>query len=189
MHEDLKSCHYEPVVLSDESTVVAEFQADSNRAREADYQSEAELEKAFIEQLQLQAYDYLAITSERELLANLRQQLENLNKINFSDAEWARFFASSIAGNNDGIIEKTARIQENHIQTLKRDDGSTKNIYLIDKTNIHNNTLQVINQYEVKGARATRFDVTVLVNGLPMVHIELKRRGVDIREAFNQINR
>ncbi|MEG1969760.1 MAG: type I restriction endonuclease subunit R [Burkholderiaceae bacterium] len=189
MSEDLKPFRYEPIALSNESTVVAEFQPDAPGVREAAYQSEAELEKAFIKQLQVQAYDCLAITSEVELLVNLRCQLERLNKITFSDAEWERFFTTSIAGANDGILEKTARIQEDYIQVLKRDDGSTKNIYLIDKANIHNNALQVINQYESEGTRATRFDVTVLVNGLPMVHIELKRRGVDIREAFNQINR
>ena len=94
-----------------------------------------------------------------------------------------------MSGVNDGIIEKTARLQEDHIQILKRDDGTACNVYLIDKRNIHNNRLQVINQYEADGRRATRFDVTILVNGLPMMHVELKRRGVDIREAFNQINR
>ena len=189
MSEDLKPYRYEPIALSNESTVVAEFLPDVLGAREATYQSEAELEKSFIKQLQLQAYDYLGLTSEAELLVNLRRQLERLNKITFSDAEWERFFTASIAGANDGILEKTARIQEDHIQVLKRDDGATRNIYLIDKANIHNNALQVINQYEAAGTRATRFDVTILVNGLPMVHIELKRRGVDIREAFNQINR
>jgi type I restriction enzyme R subunit len=189
MSEDLKSCRYEPIALSNESTVVAEFLPEFLGVREAAYQSEAELEKAFIKQLQVQAYEYLPFTSEAELIANLRRQLEKLNKLQFSDAEWERFFGTCIAGSNDGIIEKTARIQEDHIQVLKRDDGSIKNIYLIDKQHIHNNSLQVINQYEVEGARANRYDVTVLVNGLPMVHIELKRRGVDIREAFNQINR
>lgn len=189
MSEDLKSCRYEPIALSNESTVVAEFLPDFLGVREAAYQSEAELEKAFIKQLQVQAYEYLPITSEAELIANLRRQLEKLNKLQFSDTEWDRFFSTCIAGSNDGIIEKTARIQEDHIQVLKRDDGSIKNIYLIDKQYIHNNYLQVINQYEVEGARSNRYDVTVLVNGLPMVHVELKRRGVDIREAFNQINR
>lgn len=189
MSEDLKSCRYEPIALSNESTVVAEFLPEFLGVREAVYQSEAELEKAFIKQLQVQAYEYLPIASEAELIANLRRQLEKLNKITFSDGEWERFFSTCIAGSNDGIIEKTARIQEDHIQVLKRDDGSTKNIYLIDKQHIHNNALQVINQYEFEGARANRYDVTVLVNGLPMVHVELKRRGVDIREAFNQINR
>ncbi len=189
MSEDPKLWRIEPIALSNESTVVAEFQPDASGVHDVGYQSEAELEKTFIQQLQAQAYDYLDLTSEAELLVNLRRQLERLNKIAFSDAEWERFFTSSIAGASDGILEKTARIQEDHIQVLKRDDGSTKNIYLIDKANIHNNALQVINQYESEGARATRFDVTVLVNGLPMVHVELKRRGVDIREAFNQINR
>lgn len=189
MNEDLKSCRYEPIALSNESTVVAEFLPEFLGVREAAYQSEAELEKAFIKQLQVQAYEYLPITSESDLIANLRRQLEKLNKIEFSDAEWDRFFSTCIAGSNDGILEKTARIQEDHIQVLKRDDSSIKNIYLIDKQHIHNNSLQVINQYEVEGTRANRYDVTVLVNGLPMVHIELKRRGVDIREAFNQINR
>ncbi|MDK2963613.1 MAG: type restriction enzyme subunit [Verrucomicrobiota bacterium] len=187
MSEDPVVYRIEPIALSDESTVVAEFVPD--RVRETAYQSEDALEKAFIRQLEQQAYDYLPITSEADLTANLRLQLEKLNKVTFSDAEWERFFSTCIAGANDGIIEKTARIQEDHIQVLKRDDGTVKNIYLIDKQRIHNNSLQVINQYEVEGARSNRYDVTVLVNGLPMVHVELKRRGVDIREAFNQINR
>ena len=189
MSEDSQPYHYEPIALSNESTVVAEFLPDTQGERGAGYQSEADLEKDFIKLLQMQAYAYLPITSEAELVANLRRQLEKLNKITLSDAEWDRFFSTCIAGANDGIIEKTARIQEDHVQVLKRDDGTSKNIYLIDKANIHNNALQVINQYEVEGVRANRYDVTVLVNGLPMVHIELKRRGVDIREAFNQINR
>jgi type I restriction enzyme R subunit len=179
---------YEAIALSNESTVVAEF-VRPNEVREERYQSEAELERDFIERLQVQAYEYLRITSEADLIANLRRQLEALNKITFSDREWKDFFGEKIAGANDGIVEKTARIQEDHVQVLKRDDGSAKNIYLIDKQSIHNNRLQVINQYEVEGKRANRYDVTVLVNGLPMVHIELKRRGVDIREAFNQIDR
>ncbi|MHB1002064.1 MAG: type I restriction endonuclease subunit R [Armatimonadota bacterium] len=187
MSEDQKLYRYEPIALSNESTVVAEFLPD--RVRETAYQSEAELEKTLIRQLQSQAYEYLPITSEADLTANLRRQLETLNKIMFSDTEWERFFSTCVAGANDGIVEKTARIQEDHIQILKRDDGTIKNIYLIDKQHIHNNSLQGINQYEVEGNRTNRYDVTVLVNGLPMVHVELKRRGVDIREAFNQINR
>ena len=112
----------------------------------------------------------------------------------FSDAEWDRFFTEKIAGANEGIVDKTVRVQEDHVQILKRDDGTTKNISLLNKKNVHNNRLQVINQYEIGagegGAKhANRYDITVLVNGLPMVHIELKRRGVDIREAFNQIDR
>jgi type I restriction enzyme R subunit len=182
---------YEPIAVSAESTVVAEFEAPPATA--SSYQSEADLEREFIRILQSQAYEYLPITSEVDLIANLRLQLEALNGIRFSDAEWQRFFTERIAGANDGIVEKTVRIQEDHVQLLKRDDGSTKNVMLIDKQSIHNNKLQVINQYEIgkaEGARrSNRYDVTVLVNGLPLVHIELKRRGVDIREAFNQINR
>ena len=131
---------------------------------------------------------------EAQLIANLRTQLEALNDITFSDAEWERFFTERIAGANDGIVEKTVRIQEDHVQLLKRDDGSTKNITLIDKTNIHNNRLRSSTSTRSARARAARayanrYDVTVLVNGLPLVHVELKRRGVDIREAFNQIDR
>src|SRR6202035_3541537 len=100
-----------------------------------------------------------------------------------------RLFTETLASKNAGIVEKTALIQEDHVQILRRDDGTTKNVYLLDKANVHNNRLQVINQYTVEGAHANRYDVTILVNGLPLVHVELKRRGVDIREAFNQINR
>ena len=188
MSEERAAYRYEPIAVSEESTVVAEFVA-VHTTRETGYQSEAALERALIEHLQAQAYAYLPITAEADLIANLRRQLERLNKIEFSDGEWERFFNGCIAGANEGIVEKTRRIQEDHIQILKRDDGTTKNIYLIDKQAIHNNTLQVINQYEVTGARANRYDVTVLVNGLPLVHMELKRRGVDIRQAFNQIDR
>lgn len=183
---------YEPVAVSAESTVVAEFVPDTKVPKE--YQSEADLEQEFINLLQSQAYEYLPIKSEADLVANLRTQLEALNGIAFSDSEWEEFFREKLAGANEGIEEKTVRIQEDFVQLLTRDDGSTKNIKLVDKANIHNNRLQVINQYEVgqgqDGAKyANRYDATVLVNGLPMVHIELKRRGVDIREAFNQINR
>ena len=189
MKEAPSPSRYEPIALSSESTVVAEYLPDPSSAHESGYQSENELERAFIRQLQAQAYEYLPVTSEAGLVANLRRQLEKLNKVTLSDTEWERFFSTCIASANDGIIEKTARLQEDHVQVLKRDDGTSKNIYLIDKANIHNNSVQVLNQYEIEGARANRYDVTVLVNGLPMVHIELKRRGVDIREAFNQINR
>ncbi|MCT1607971.1 type I restriction endonuclease subunit R [Nesterenkonia massiliensis] len=178
---------YESIAVSEESTVVAEYEAPARAA--ADYQSEQQLENAFIAQLQDQAYERLTITSEAELIANLRAQLEKLNKIQFTDAEWDQFLKTSISSANEGIVEKTRRIHEDWIQVLHREDGRSKNIYLIDKSDIHNNRLQVLNQYEGEGAYANRYDVTVLVNGLPMVHIELKRRGVDIREAFNQISR
>ena len=178
---------FEPISISNESTVVAEL-SDFDR-KETAYQSESALEKQFIELLQDQAYDHLSINSEAELISNLRLKLEELNKIQFSESEWESFFSSCIASENDSVLDKTKRIQEDHIQVLKRDNGDIKNIYLIDKQNIHNNSLQVLNQYEIEGARKNRYDVTILVNGLPLVHVELKRRGVDIREAFNQINR
>lgn len=184
---------FEPIALSGESTVVAEFVADPQSSDA--YQSEAALEREFIRLLQGQAYEFLPIHSEADLLANLRTQLQALNRTTFSDAEWQRLLAEYVAGANDGAVEKTVRIQENHVHAFTRDDGSTKNITLLDKRNIHNNRLQVINQYEVErggeggGRHANRYDVTILVNGLPLVHVELKRRGVDIREAFNQIDR
>lgn len=179
---------YNIVASMSEHTVVAEYVAEYRRSEE--YQNEAELEKSFIRDLEAQGYEYLTIRSEGELIANLRRQLETLNEYDFSDAEWERFFSEAIARKNDGIVEKTRRIQSEHIQILHRDDGTAKNIYLIDKRRIHNNRLQVINQYEESGGtRDTRYDVTVLVNGLPLIHVELKRRGVAIREAFNQIKR
>jgi type I restriction enzyme R subunit len=177
----------EVIAASSESTVVAEFV--SEPSTDTGYQSEAELEKLFIKLLQGQAYEYLTITTEDQLVANLRDQLSALNKITFSDVEWSQFFSECISGEKDGIVEKTIRIQEDHVQLLKRDDGTKKNITLIDKANIHNNRLQVINQYEAAGKFLNRYDVTILVNGLPLVHVELKRRGVDLREAFNQIDR
>ncbi|NWO08623.1 MAG: type I restriction endonuclease subunit R, partial [Alteromonadaceae bacterium] len=183
---------YEPIAVGGESTVVAEYVTDTDT--DICYQSESQLERELIRLLESQAYEYLPITSQGQLEDNLRAQLEILNKIEFSDAEWRQFFTERIAGASDGIVEKAVRVHEDHIQLLRRDDGTTKNVTLLDKANIHNNRLQVINQYEtgegaVDAQRATRFDVTILVNGLPMVHVELKRRGVDIREAFNQINR
>lgn len=177
----------EPIAITSENTVVAELDPRASKAKA--YESESELETAFIELLQDQAYEYLTITDETALISNLKVQIEKLNKVEFSDTEWERFFTESISSEKDGIIEKTRRFQEDHIRVLKRDNGESKNIYLIDKQYIHNNSVQVLNQYEVEGARKNRYDVTVLVNGLPLVHIELKRRGVDIREAFNQINR
>lgn len=179
---------YNIVAATNTETVVSEYIPEGNHA--TDYQSEAALEADFIERLVSQGYDYLQIPSEVALINNLRQQLETLNGIVFSDDEWARFFSQNVAGANDGIVEKTRRIQDDHVQILTRDDGSTKNIYLLDKKRIHNNHLQVINQYEESGgSHETRYDVTILVNGLPLVHVELKRRGVEIREAFNQIRR
>lgn len=182
---------YEPIAVSSESTVVAEFTPEPTKV--AAYQSEAQLETMFVRQLVDQAYERLTITTEVDLIANLRTKIETLNAFAFTDEEWARFYRDELARESDGIVEKTARIQENHIIAFRRDDRTTKNVALLDKRNIHNNVLQVVNQYEVDGAvaagRSTRYDVTILVNGLPLVHVELKRRGVPIREAFNQIGR
>ncbi|NTU49719.1 MAG: type I restriction endonuclease subunit R [Desulfobulbaceae bacterium] len=179
---------YTLVAENPQSTVVAEYASELGRAWQ--YQSEAELEQAFVEQLTAQAYEYLPVTDESDLVQNLRKQLEKLNDYTFSDAEWEGFFLGELANPNQTIEKKTAIIQEDHIKNLTREDGSVKNIYLLHKDNIHGNLLQVINQYATaEGARANRYDVTVLVNGLPLVHIELKRRGVAIQDAFNQINR
>lgn len=183
--------YFNIVAQTAQSTVVAEYEP--VKARSENYQSEAALEQEFIRILTEQGYEYLNIHDEKDLICNLRTQLEKLNNYRFSEAEWDKFFKESLANQCEGITEKTRKIQEDNVQVLKRDDGSTKNITLIDKKNIHNNFLQVINQYTVStddGARHdNRYDVTILVNGLPLVHIELKRRGVAIREAFNQINR
>ena len=176
------------ISATSESTVVAEYTPDA--CRSDSYQSEAALEQEFLRLLCAQGYEYLEIHDEAALIANLRRQLEGLNDYAFSDSEWTRFFRDCIAGANDGILEKMRRIQLDHVQVLRQDSGASKNIYLLDKKHIHNNRLQVLHQYEeTAGNHDTRYDVTVLVNGLPMVHIELKRRGVAIREAFNQIKR
>ncbi len=175
-----------------ESTLVAEFVPDQKRER--NYQSEAMLEDAFIKQIQEQGYEYLPINDEKALIANLRKQLEKLNDHKFSDPDWEAFFRVHLANQNDGILEKTNTIQNDFVKvaTVSQPDGSNtfRNIKLIDKDDIHRNSLQVINQYVVDdGSRPNRYDVTILVNGLPLVHVELKRRGVDLKEAFNQINR
>ena len=176
------------VIENPKSTVVANYQAGART--ETQYQSEAALEKAFIQRLQGQAYEYLPLHTEQELISNLRTQMEKLNGISFTDAEWKRFYTTILANQNNGIVEKTRLIQEDNVQTFQFDNGEQKNIRIFDKKNVHNNSLQVINQYTPEGgARENRYDVTILVNGLPLVHVELKRRGVPIREAFNQINR
>lgn len=179
---------YNIVLAANESTVVTEYQPETKRSDS--YQSEAALESAFIDMLTQQGYERLYINSAEALVANLRRQLELLNNYKFTDREWDSFFKSKLANANEGIAEKTKKIQEDYVQNLTREDGTTQNIVLIDKKNIHNNRLQVINQYEEhEGRHDTRYDVTVLVNGLPLVHVELKRRGVALKEAFNQIKR
>ena len=183
--------YFNIVAQSSESTVVTEYKPQSKRSEA--YQSEADLEKEFIRLLCELGYERLTIHKEADLIANLRTQLEKLNNYRFTDGEWKRFWDEVLANTNSGILEKTRLIQEDYVQVLRRDNGESKNIQLIDKKCIHNNSLQVINQYAISteegAAHDNRYDVTVLVNGLPLIHIELKRRGVPIREAFNQIDR
>lgn len=183
--------YFNIVAETTENTVITEYEPVPRRSDS--YQSEAELEKEFIRLLTEQGYTYLNIHKEADLIVNLRERLEELNNIKFTDSEWEQFFTTAIANPNDKIEDKTQTIQEDYVKVLKREDGTSKNIRLIDKKNVHNNRLQVLNQYEngkAEGAKYNnRYDVTVLVNGLPLVHIELKRRGVPIREAFNQIER
>ena len=184
----MSSVDYNMLISTLESTVVTEYVKEDMPVYT--YQSEADLEREFIKNLQNQGYEYLIIHNEKELIANLKDKLEKLNNIIFSENEWERFFKEKIANKNESIIEKTRTIQEDYIKNFTRDNGTLVNISLIDKKNIHNNFLQVINQYEEEnGNHNTRYDVSILVNGLPLIHIELKRRGVAIREAFNQINR
>ena len=183
--------YFNIVAQSSESTVVTEYKPQSKRSEA--YQSEADLEQEFIRLLCELGYERLTIHKEADLIANLRTQLEKLNNYRFTDGEWKRFWDEVLANTNSGILEKTRLIQEDYVQVLRRDNGESKNIQLIDKKCIHNNSLQVINQYAISAeegaAHNNRYDVTVLVNGLPLIHIELKRRGVPIREAFNQIDR
>lgn len=180
---------YDLISENDESTVVAEFEQ-GFFVSEAPYISERNLEDQFVDQLRMQEYEYLRITTEEELITNLRKQLEQLNGVTFNDSEWKRFFTTCIAKSNSGIVEKTRVIQEDPRFNFTFDNGDMKNIMLLDKQHIHQNQLQVMRQYTpTEGKAANRYDVTILVNGLPLVHVELKKPGVDIREAFNQIKR
>ena len=156
----------------------------------AGYQTEGNLEREFIRDLQAQGYEYLQeINGHDALVKNLRIQLQRLNNVVFSDAEWRRFLEEYLDKPSDSLIEKTRKIHDDYIYDFVFDNGRIQNIYLLDKRNLANNTLQVINQFEQTGSYDNRYDVTILVNGLPLVHIELKKRGVAIREAFNQIHR
>lgn len=170
------------------STIAVEWTP--SKKVDSSYQSEAQLEKELIATLQAQGYGYAPISDEKSLESNLRTKLEELNSTTLSDTEWRRFFSQVLSRANASIVEKSVLIQEDYIQPLERDNGSIINFKLIDKADIHKNSLQVINQYEATTpTRSHRYDVTILVNGLPLVHIELKRRGVSLKEAFNQINR
>lgn len=154
------------------------------------YQSEASLEREFVQDLVNQGYEYCPdISTPDALLANARMQIQELNDVEFSDKEWLRFVEEYLDKPGDTLIDKTRKIHDNHIYDFVFDDGHIKNIYIADKQNIAHNKVQVINQFEQTGTQANRYDVTILVNGLPLVHVELKKRGVAIREAFNQVHR
>ncbi|MGE8099103.1 HsdR family type I site-specific deoxyribonuclease [Pseudomonas fluorescens] len=154
------------------------------------YQSEGDLEREFIQDLQNQGYEYLpGLKTPEALLANVRVQLQTLNNVQFGDGEWLRFVETYLDKPSDGIIDKTRKVHDDYIHDFVFDDGRIQNIYLLDKKNIARNKVQVIKQFEQTGSHANRYDVTVLVNGLPLVQVELKKRGVAIREAFNQVHR
>ena len=168
--------------------ILAKFDK-NNRVGGGSYQSEAELERELIANLVAQGYERADFKTSDELYANLKVQIERLNNITFSDSEWERFLIEYLDAPNEGMIEKTRKIQEDYIYDFTFDDGHLQNIKIIDKKNIHNNYLQVVNQV-VGGARnENRYDVTILVNGLPLVHIELKKRGALVQEAYYQIHR
>ena len=153
------------------------------------YQSEADLEQELINDLQNQGYEYPPnIKDSASMLANVRTQLEELNKVHFLDSEWKRYVETYLDKPSDTITDKTRNIHDNYIYDFVFDDGHIQNIYLIDKTNLLRNKLQVIRQFEQTGNQTNRYDVTILVNGLPLVQVELKKRGVAIREAFNQVH-
>ena len=154
------------------------------------YQSEYDLEREFIADLENQGYEYVkGLNTTEKMLSNIRTLLEDLNKVKFTDAEWVRFCEQYLDKPSDNHIDKTRKIHDNYIFDFVFDDGHIQNIYLVDKKNIARNKVQVISQFEQKGSHANRYDVTILVNGLPLVQVELKKRGVAIREAFNQVHR
>ena len=184
MSEEKLMYNTSPIAEIQGGIVLARFEKPDRRVEE--YQTESQLEENMINNLVSQGYERLDVRSMDDLYANLRVQIEKLNDVRFSDSEWKRFLLEYLDAPNDGIIEKTRKIQENYIYDFIFDNGRLRNIKIIDKKNIHNNHLQVVNQVTVA---KNRYDVSILVNGLPLVHIELKKRGVNIREAFNQIQR
>ena len=181
---------FKTIVEQEESTVIAHYEP-TERDRSA-YEGELAMENKLIRQLVEElGYEHPVIRNEEELLGNLRTQLERLNGFVFTDKDWSTFLNNELANAALTIKDKTAIIQDGEtVLNFKKNDGESQNVTLIDKENLYNNVVQVINQYVPEGGKhGNRYDVTILVNGLPMVQIELKRRGVDIREAFNQINR
>ena len=183
--------HYNPIAETNNFIVLDKFTKyyELNDAP-AGYQTEAALEHEFIGDLVNQGYENPTnLNTPEAMLANIRVQLQTLNDMTFSDAEWVRFVLEYLDKPGDSLVEKTRKIHDNHIYDFVFDDGHIQNIYLVDKKNIARNKVQVISQFEQKGTQANRYDVTILVNGLPLVQVELKKRGVAIREAFNQVHR
>ncbi len=188
MSEKISTYNASTIAEMTNGIILANFEKNSF-AKESSYQSEQELENSMIANLISQGYERLIVKSYDDLYRNLKIQIEKLNKITFSPSEWERFLLEYLDSPNDGMIEKTRKVQEDYIYDFTFDDGSLKNIKIIDKKNIHNNYLQVTNQVKAGKKKQNRYDVTVLVNGLPLVHIELKKRGVNMREAFYQIHK
>lgn len=188
MSEELKNYGSSAIAEMTGGIILARYEKESS-AHDKAYQSEADLERELIENLISQGYERFKASSNEDLYKNLRDKIEKLNKVSFTDEEWRRFLTEYLDAPNDGIVEKTRKIQENYIYDFKFDDGDLKNIKIIDKKNIHNNFMQVMNQFAVDGHHKNRYDVTILVNGLPLVHIELKKRGVSMHEAFDQIHK
>ena len=191
MEGGIKMIEYKPIAESNNFIVLDKYTKYSEvHETSASYQTEAALEKEFIQDLESQGYDYLPdLTTPEKMLENVRKQLQDLNKVTFSDAEWIRFCEQYLDKPSDNHIDKTRKFHNDYIYDFVFDDGHIQNIYLVDKKNISNNKLQVISQFEQKGTQANRYDVTILVNGLPVVQVELKKRGIAIREAFNQVHR
>ncbi|MDD7305540.1 MAG: type I restriction endonuclease subunit R [Peptoniphilaceae bacterium] len=188
MPEEMATYERSTIAEMTDGIILANFEKKS-KVCETSYQSEAELERDMIENLLAQGYERLIVRSNDDLYANLKRQIEKLNKVSFSGPEWSRFLIEYLDAPNEGMIEKTRKVQEDHIYDFVFDDGNVKNIKIIDKKNIHNNFLQVVNQVMLEGKTKNRYDVTILVNGLPLVHVELKKRGINLHEAFNQIHR
>lgn len=176
-----------PIAEMSKGIILANYQ--KSFSVNENYQTEAELEAEMIRNLVSQGYERIKINSVEDLYINLKEQIERLNNINFTDNEWQRFLVEYLDTPNDSLVEKTRKVQEDYIYDFIFDDGHLENIKIIDKKNIHNNFLQIVNQVVQKGKYENRYDVTILINGLPLVQVELKRRGVNLQEAFNQVHR
>ena len=179
---------YKPIAESNNFIVLDKYTKIDSQV--TNYQTEADLERELIQDLVNQGYEHLtSVTTPEKMLANVRVQLQNLNNVEFTEAEWVRFCVQFLDNPSDNTIDKTRKIHTDYIYDFVFDDGHIQNIYLVDKKNVAKNKVQVISQFEQKGTQANRYDVTILVNGLPLVQVELKKRGIAIREAFNQVHR